>query len=100
MSECARLHTKGLKNLITHYDEHVEIYPNSWALFCDKSCIDSLDFLRALYPHRKPANGRLTVTEEERNDCIGTDCVIVEFFGRLRPIWSLFSDKYRWDHGV
>ncbi|RQM29800.1 hypothetical protein B5M09_012234 [Aphanomyces astaci] len=53
--------------------------------------------LRAVIPIKKPAGGILTMDDIQTNDRIATDRVIVEnFIGRLKTLWSICSDCYRW----
>ena len=53
--------------------------------------------VRALIPKKKPSGNVLTFDEQRENDRISSDRVIVEnFFGRLKTLWALSSDSYRW----
>ncbi|RHY85554.1 hypothetical protein DYB28_003071 [Aphanomyces astaci] len=54
--------------------------------------------VRAVLPLKKPMGGILTFEDLRRNDRITSDRVIVEnFFGRLKTLWGVCNDTYRWN---
>ncbi|KAF0713319.1 hypothetical protein AaE_011815 [Aphanomyces astaci] len=54
--------------------------------------------VRAVLPTKKPSGGFLTFDQQCTNDRIATDRVIVEnYFGRLKTLWAVCGDAYRWN---
>jgi hypothetical protein len=73
-------------------------YPDSWCVLADKGYQGLASDFRAITPHKKRPLHPLSLVESETNDRIAHDRVIVEnFFGRMCTLWSICSDKYRWD---
>ncbi|KAF0723607.1 hypothetical protein AaE_009854 [Aphanomyces astaci] len=78
-------------------DPLVTEYPTAWALLADKGYQGLHRRVCAITPAKKPAGGMLSHAELVQNDKIASDRVIVEnFFGRLKTLWSIASDKYAW----
>ncbi|KAF0710588.1 hypothetical protein AaE_012461 [Aphanomyces astaci] len=74
-----------------------EEYPASWAILADKGYQGLHRNLRAITPTKRPAGGVLTVSEMDVNDKIASDRVIIEnFFGRLKTLWSVVGDTFKW----
>ncbi|KAJ8577028.1 hypothetical protein ON010_g2179 [Phytophthora cinnamomi] len=74
-----------------------ETYPDSWMILADKGYQGLASEMRVLIPKRSRPAVPLTVEEEAVNHDISSDRVVVEnYFGRLCTLWSLCSDKYRW----
>jgi hypothetical protein len=72
-------------------------YPGSWAILADKGYQGLADSNRAIIPKRRRPSTPLTPQEEDDNGDIASDRVVVEnYFGRLCTLWSLCSDKFRW----
>ncbi|OWZ14771.1 LOW QUALITY PROTEIN: hypothetical protein PHMEG_00011700 [Phytophthora megakarya] len=73
-------------------------YPDSWVVLADKGYQGLAEDFRAVTPFRKLPLQTLTPNQVETNDRIAHDRVIVEnYFEHLCTLWSMFSDKYRWD---
>ncbi|ETV78023.1 hypothetical protein H257_08240 [Aphanomyces astaci] len=69
-----------------------------WAVLVDKGYQGAQRNVRAVLQLKKPMGGILTFEELRRNDRIASDRVIVEnFFGRLKTLWGVCSDTYRWN---
>ncbi|RHY26381.1 hypothetical protein DYB32_007665 [Aphanomyces invadans] len=65
----------------------------NWAVLVDKG-----NQVRGINPSKKPAHGSLTCEQLRENDRIASDRAIVEkFFGRLKTLWAVCSDTYRWN---
>jgi hypothetical protein len=74
-----------------------EEYPESWIILADKGYQGLAGEMRVVIPTRRRPSTPLTVDQEAINHDISSDRVVVEnFFGRLCTLWSLCSDKYRW----
>ncbi|RHY32635.1 hypothetical protein DYB32_004321 [Aphanomyces invadans] len=70
---------------------------HQWAVLADKGYQGIQHDLRAIIPMKKPMGGILTSDELRNNDRIASDRAIVEnFFGRLKTLWAVCSDTYRW----
>ncbi|RQM29211.1 hypothetical protein B5M09_011706 [Aphanomyces astaci] len=109
-------HYKGSISDKTIFDENVDVHkaglakqqdetlladPNrehtSWAVLADKGYQGIQHEVRAVLPSKKPKGGILTFEEQRRNDAIASDRVVVEnFFGRMKTLWAVCTDKYRW----
>ena len=51
--------------------------------------------LRCILPFKKPANGVLSVEQENFNRSLSSDRIIVEnFFGRMMNLWNVMSGKF------
>ncbi|ETV95587.1 hypothetical protein H310_11022 [Aphanomyces invadans] len=69
-----------------------------WAVLVDKSYQGIQHQVRGIIPSKKPAHGILDFEQLRENDRIASDRAIVEsFFGRLKLLWGVCSDTYRWD---
>ncbi|RHY50938.1 hypothetical protein DYB34_007261 [Aphanomyces astaci] len=69
-----------------------------WAVLVDKCYQGAQRDVRAVLPLKKPMGGILTFEDLRRNDRITSDRVIVEnFFGRLKTLWGVCNDTYRWN---
>ncbi|RHY68737.1 hypothetical protein DYB34_009084 [Aphanomyces astaci] len=73
---------------------HVE----QWAVLVDKGYQGIQHEVRAVLPTKKPSGGFLTFDQQCTNDRIAADRVIVEnYFGRLKTLWAVCGDAYRWN---
>ncbi|KAF0708148.1 hypothetical protein AaE_013334 [Aphanomyces astaci] len=72
-------------------------FPNQWAVLADKGYQGIQEYVRGFTPVKRPPHGQLTMEQERANAKLSSDRVIVEnFFGRLKTLWGLVSDKYTW----
>ncbi|KUF76251.1 hypothetical protein AM587_10011470 [Phytophthora nicotianae] len=101
--ENAEFHVNALKkqssevNLPDNDPLH-DTHPDEWAVLTDKGYQGlEVDF-RAIHPKKRRGRQPLTIAEVNQNDRISHDRVIVEnYFGRMKTLWALMADKYRWD---
>ncbi|RHY12742.1 hypothetical protein DYB25_003297 [Aphanomyces astaci] len=72
-------------------------FPNQWAVLADKGYQGIQEYIRGFTPVKRPPHGHMTMEQERANAKLSSDRVIVEnFFGRLKTLWGLVSDKYTW----
>ncbi|RHY91824.1 hypothetical protein DYB37_011196 [Aphanomyces astaci] len=72
-------------------------FPSQWSVLADKGYQGIQEYVRGLTPVKRPRHGHLTMEQERANAKWSSDRVIVEnFFGRLKRLWGLVSDKYTW----
>ncbi|KAF0702525.1 hypothetical protein AaE_015869 [Aphanomyces astaci] len=96
-------HTANLRKEATDMDlaDADDLGPDRelrWAVLVDKGYQGAQRDVRTVLPLKKPMGGILTFEELRRNDRIASDRVIVEnFFGRLKTLWGVCSDTYRWN---
>lgn len=70
----------------------------TWALLCDKGYQGIKEICRAIHPKKKPANGILSIAEEQENKSISSDRILVEnYFGRMVCLWNILSTKWKWN---
>ena len=70
-------------------------YGNAWALLADRGYQGAASVLRAILPKK----GKLTLVDEAQNKKIAHDRIICEnFYGRLKMLWAIMRDTFRWDH--
>ena len=70
-------------------------YGNAWALLADRGYQGATSVLRAILPKK----GKLTLSDEAQNKRIAHDRIICEnFYGRLKMLWAIMRDTFRWDH--
>ncbi|KAH9113515.1 hypothetical protein AeMF1_012296 [Aphanomyces euteiches] len=98
--ENLEFHTTSLiKRLVDRHvvDAAADAETTERAILLDKGYQGAQRDLRALIPTKKPSGGSITFDQLRENDRISSDRVIVEnFFGRLKTLWALCSDSYRW----
>ncbi|KAE9133659.1 hypothetical protein PF010_g2742 [Phytophthora fragariae] len=76
-------------------------YPRDWAVLTDKDYQVLRSHFRAIHPKRQTRLNPLPLEETRNNDRISHDRVIVEnYFGRMKTLWGVCSDKWRWDEGA
>ncbi|RHY23705.1 hypothetical protein DYB32_009084 [Aphanomyces invadans] len=73
-----------------------EKFLTRWAVLADKGCQRIQDCVRGLTPVKRPPHGLLTMEQEVANAELSSDRVVENFFGRLKTLWGLASDKYAW----
>ena len=59
---------------------HAEDLPDHWSVIADKEYQEELEFIRAIPPHKRPARGLLSFSEEAFNRKLSSDRIIVEMF--------------------
>ncbi|KAE9045849.1 hypothetical protein PR001_g4793 [Phytophthora rubi] len=73
-------------------------YPNEWAVLTEKGYQGLGADFRAIHPKRHQRMQPSSLEDMRQNDNISHDRVIVEnYFGRLKTLWSVCADKWRWD---
>ncbi|KAE9161320.1 hypothetical protein PF002_g32403 [Phytophthora fragariae] len=76
-------------------------YPRDWAVLTDKGYQGLRSDFRAIHPKCQTRLNPLPLEETRNNDRISHDRVIVEnYFGRMKMLWGVCSDKWRWDEGA
>ena len=72
-------------------------YPDSWALLADKGYQGAVEFVRAIYPWKKPPRWLLSAEDDAFNKKVSADRIIVEnVFGRACALWAVLSAKFMW----
>ncbi|RQM31002.1 hypothetical protein B5M09_013492 [Aphanomyces astaci] len=72
-------------------------FPSQWSVLADRGYQGIQEYVRGFTPLKRPPHGQLTMEQERANVKLSSDRVIVEnFFGRLKTLWGLASDKYTW----
>ncbi|ETV97385.1 hypothetical protein H310_09719 [Aphanomyces invadans] len=72
-------------------------FPSQWALLADKGYQGIQEYVRGFTPTKRPPHGQLSMEQERANAKLASDRDIVEnFFGRLKTLWGIVSDKYTW----
>ncbi|ETV74819.1 hypothetical protein H257_10880 [Aphanomyces astaci] len=72
-------------------------FPSQWSVLADKGYQGTQEYVRGFTPLKRPPHGQLTMEQERSNAKLSSDRVIVKnFFGRLKTLWGLASDKYTW----
>jgi hypothetical protein len=91
----AFLEKKADEATIPDDGEQQDEYPDSWALMVDKGYQGVCDLTRAVLPTR---GRRLSHADRQRNLKIARNRIICEnFYGRLKKLFKIMEEKYRWD---
>ncbi|RLN97163.1 hypothetical protein BBJ28_00019456 [Nothophytophthora sp. Chile5] len=98
-------HTRALQKLpnestLSDGGQLAEAFPTEWAVLTDKGYQGLANDFRAVHPTKARRLQPLSLAESRRNDDISHDRVVVEnFFGRLKTLWGICADKWKWDEG-
>ena len=64
-------------------------------MLADKGYQGASGVLRAILPKK----GSLSLIDEQHNRRVAYDRIICEnFYGRMKILWSIMQDTFRWDH--
>lgn len=87
------LQKRGLDHTIDDNGELKKEYPKYWSLMADKGYQGANEIIRSIIPTK----GANTKEEKIRNNKIAKNRVICEnFYGRMKNLFKIMSDKYTW----